>query len=70
MYKAMLTPFLGRAMETSCLETGVETEPCDSLFLTFTIIIIERPLVLLLSCLQGKVGNVLVNSDSLGLTQY
>ena len=70
MYKAMLTPFLGRAMEASCLETVVETEPCDSLFLTFTIIIIERPLVLLLSCLQGKVGNVLVNSDSLGLTQY
>lgn len=47
----MLTPFPERAMETSLLETGTETELGEGLFLTFTITVIERHLVLLLNCL-------------------
>lgn len=39
-------------METSLLETGIESEPGKGLFLTFTIVIIGRHLILLLNYLN------------------
>nr|KAF6303960.1 hypothetical protein mMyoMyo1_008943 [Myotis myotis] len=49
--KLCLLHSLGRAMETTLLETGIKTEPAKGFLLTFTIIIIERRSVLLLNCL-------------------